>query len=175
MTEVPGGGGGVAATISGVANALRSDWAVVRDNVPVVNAVSDQAHAVPADVDWTSALSQGAGPNYLTFWFRTFHPQGVPAAAVRMRLYWVYGACYRGGGAFIPNAWLDVLDCEVAEGNTVNIDLTVYQPENRGTETAPNAYLPISIRCEDATAVSTIVETRVFALYGTGHYEEYSG
>jgi hypothetical protein len=164
----------VSATIAGITNGIRNSWPVIQDNVPVVNAVSDQANAVPADVDW-DALTQGAGPNYLTFWFRAYHPEGVPAASVRMRLYWVYGARYLGGGAFIPNAWLDVLDCEVAPGNSVNVELTVYEPENRGTPAAPNAYLPVSIRCSDATAVSEVVETRVFALYGTGHYEEYSG
>lgn len=176
MTQAPNGGGAeLTAMITGIINGLKTSWEVVRDSEPVVNAVSDQAHAVPAEVNW-SALTQGAGPNYLTFWFRTYYPQGVPAAAVRMRLYWVYGARYLGGGAFIPNAWLDVLDCEAAAGNTVNIALTVYDPENRGTESAPNAYLPVSIRCEDTTAAgSTILETRVFGLYGTGHYEEYSG
>jgi hypothetical protein len=160
---------------AGVANGLRTAWEVVRDNIPVVNALVDQAHAVPAGSNWGADLTQGGGPNYLTFWFRAYHPNGMPGAAVRMRLYWVFGARYRGGGAFIPNAWLDVLDCDVAAGNTVNIDVTVHDPRNWGTETAPNAYLPISIRCQDSTEVATIVETRVFGLYGTGHYEEYSG
>jgi hypothetical protein len=170
MTEAPG-----VPAVTSLANRLSSSWPVVQDGAVVVNATHDQANAVPAGVDWTMDLSQGTGPNYLTFWFRTYHPGGVAASAVRMRLYWVYGVRYLGGGAFIPNAWLDVLDCQAGTGNTVTIDVTVQEPQNYGTPTAPNAYLPVSIRCRDAADSSVIEQTRVFCLYGTGHYEEYSG
>jgi hypothetical protein len=173
MTEAPGVS--EVPALAGVTNGLSHGWQVVRDSEPVVNATCDQANAVPAGVDWPMRLTQGTGPNYLTFWFRTYRPGGEPASAVRMRLYWVYGARYLGGGAFIPNAWLDLLDCRTAAGSTVNIDVTVLPPRNHGTATAPNAYLPISIRCEDSAGDSAVVQTRVFCLYGTGHFEEYCG
>src|SRR5205807_5117768 len=114
-----------------LSNALKESWTVVAAGRPVVRATRDQANAVPAGVDWLRGLTAGAGPNHLTFAFRTRRPDGNLASSVRMRLFWTYGAQYRGGGAFIPNAWLDVLDCLVAPDAEVDVQVRTDAPLNR--------------------------------------------
>lgn len=158
-----------------IVNVLKTSWEIVRDNAPVVNATSDQANAVPAGSNWTTDLADARGPNYYTFSYVVEHPLfGFEHARVRMRLYWNYGARYRGGGAFIPNCWLDVLDCNVGIGWTVNISLNVHHPENRGTAGAPNSYLPVSVRAQGHSISSNIIETWTFGVYGAGNGEMYS-
>ncbi|MGH9187209.1 MAG: hypothetical protein ACRD0U_15560 [Acidimicrobiales bacterium] len=156
-----------------VDNVLKDRWSLVEKSEQVVDVDSDLANAVPAGSDWATDLIGAEGPNYkeltYTSGWRT-SSAGDATTTVTMRVFWLYGAKYRGGGAYIPTAWVQATAIEPALENNVDISVSVGQPTNAGTETAPIAVLPLSIAIREDPMVPGCETHQTYSvvLYGTG-------
>jgi hypothetical protein len=162
-------GGGVSID---VVNLLKFGWEVIKDSEPVLNITNDRANAVPDGSNWVTDLTGARGPNRSPFNFsirNDFLYESWPVVC-EGSVCWNHSARYRGGGAFIPNAWIEVTRCNVEGlGRSLNVTASVGNPENRGTETAPNAYLPLTLTFQFENPLKDITEQRFFGLYGSGH------
>jgi hypothetical protein len=119
-------------------------WEILTSNRPTVNEQSDFVNAIPKGAEW-SDLSAPAGSNHFDwewkgpglvfsdFWFV-------------MQIEWTYGARYRGGGAYLTNAVVRIIDRSIGIGGyNINISCRVGHIENVGTETAPVPRIPIDV------------------------------
>lgn len=175
--------GGALAKVTAVTNAIKDAWWLVEKSESVVNINADQANAVPDGADWATDLTGAAGPNYkdITYtssWYiwNPFGDDHESSTSITMRVFWMYGAKYRGGGAFIPTAWVDVVSLDPGYNNDIDIKVTVGNPSNVGSDTAPIAALPLSITVKEDSMVpgQDNQETYTVMLYGTGHGVVYS-
>jgi hypothetical protein len=173
---------GALAKVTAVTNAIKEAWWLVEKSESVVNINADQANAVPDGADWTSDLTGAQGPNYKDITYKSSWYIWVPFAddiesetTVTMRVFWMYGAKYKGGGAFIPTARVEVVHLDPGYNNDIDISVSVGQPTNVGTDTAPNAALPLSITVKEDSMVpgQDNHETYTVMLYGTGHGQVY--
>lgn len=158
-----------------VVNLLKFGWEVVKDSQPVLNIDADRANAVPQGSNWMSDLQGSQGPNEIPFSFRIrndFIYESWPVVCDGF-VKWTFGSRYRGGGAFIPNAWIEITHCEVS-GPTRRLDVNVQvgNPENRGSDTAPNAFLPLTVSFQFQNLAKDITRQYSYYLYGSGHYEQ---
>src|SRR4051794_24807899 len=89
-------------------------WEVVKANRPKVNTEVDYVNAIPKGAAWAD-LSAPADTNYFKW---DWHGPGLVFKdfIFSMQLSWTYGAHYRGGGAYITNAVVTVLDYDVGIG-----------------------------------------------------------
>jgi len=155
-----------------IVNLAEFGWKVIEGGKPSADLDHSTANAVPQVDDWQN-LTAAQGPNVLR-WRYLFHNQmGEDAVDVRFELKWEYAARYKGGGAFIPNCWLAVPYCDVHWMFNVDLALQARNPTNAGSDTAPNAHLPVSIYGTVSYGPFwTENHQWDFTLYGNGHWEQ---
>jgi hypothetical protein len=158
-------------------------WEAVKDTVnwagqiiaagrPSANLPTQMANAVPDVSDWTS-LTDARGPQ-TTDWTAIHYVNGfgLEVVKVRLRLNWNYGARYRNGGAFITNCWVEVPQCDVLWGYSVDLGFQAQQPENAASSgSPPHARIPLTIRGTVSTPFWTTNVGWGFTVYGDGHSE----
>jgi hypothetical protein len=153
-----------------IINAAKAAWDVIKDGKPTAEIGDSTANAVPQVTDWMS-LTDAQGPGvyrmykHVSFLWPLDDYDHVQFAIL---LKWDYGARYKGGGAFIPNVWVEVPECFVGFPWDVNISLTAHNPTNAGSASAPLARLPVTVK----GTVSSGAELRHvewgFILFGDG-------
>ena len=156
---------------SDIINAAKFAWDVLKDGAPSSDIQSSTANAVPHVDDWTALT--GAQPwTWATIpYSRSFvwPLDDYDHVQFEIKLKGDYGARYRGGGAYLPNVYVEVPHCFVGFGWSANIRFTAHNPTNAGTETAPLAALPVTI----AGTVSSGAENHHvewgFTIYGNGN------
>ncbi len=159
---------------SEIVNTLEKAWKIIEDGKPSSEITRAHANAVPHVDDWTN-LAGAQGPRE-TRWYRKMVNM-LPASwgdivvDFEVVLRFTYGATYRGGGYYIPNIWIDVTDSYVAWFHSLELSLEVKNPENAGTETAPLARIPISLRGVMESPRANITLQRGFMLYGNGRLD----
>jgi hypothetical protein len=142
-------------------------WEVVTSNRPKVNATADFVNAIPKGVEWAD-LSAPAGTNYRNWDWRG------PGLVLKdfnfsMQLSWTYGARYRGGGAYITNASVTVLDHSIGLGGyEINISCRVGNIENAGSERAPVPRIPMDVSISWTNWFSGGGGTNRFEIWGNG-------
>jgi len=156
-----------------IINGLEKAWQVIKDGEPSVEIASSTANAIP-DVDDWQTLAGAKGPGILRMGWQK--PVAWPLddyvfVDFQILLKWDYGATYRGGGAYIPNLWIEVPTCYAGWSWDVDISMTVRNPTNAGTVTAPIARVPVTI----AGTVSTYEQTHHvewgLTVFGNGAWE----
>lgn len=154
-----------------VINAADTAWKIIQDGKPSSEVTRSNANAVPQVTDWstlTDAQTTWVGRN-LT-WTNYL---GIDVVEISFRVYWEYGARYRGGGAFIPNCHITVMECSVAWGFDLDLNMRVHNPTNAGTERAPRARLPISIEGSVSSPLTSRTLGWEYVLFGDGTHEKH--
>src|SRR3954452_13743232 len=126
-----------------IVNAAKFAWDVIKDGAPSADISNSTANAVPQVDDW-QALSDAKGPNSYRMHDHVDYVwplDDYEHVEFTILLKWDFGARYKGGGAFIPNVWVEVPECFVGFGWHVDIRLTAQHPTNAGSATAPLARL----------------------------------
>ncbi len=153
----------------GFVNLGKFAWEVVKDNRPKVNLSADYVNAVPKDVPWDQLSApvgtntdrwKWRGPGWLSddFWFL-------------MELSYTYGSRYRGGGAYITNATVNVIDHYVGLGG-YHIDITCkignVEPAPNSRTNAPVPRIPIDVSLSYTNWLWGGGGTNRFEIWGTG-------
>ncbi|MGE0138373.1 MAG: hypothetical protein AB7L17_15280 [Ilumatobacteraceae bacterium] len=121
-------------------------WEIVQANRPVVNVTSDYVNAIPEGARWED-LSPPAGTNYHT-WEWLGPGLVLHDFSFTMQLSWTYGVRYRGGGAYISNAAVTVLNHDVGVGGyqiSINCRIGNIDPASGSTPRAPIPNIPIDV------------------------------
>jgi hypothetical protein len=164
-----------------IINTEMSTWNIVDQNVANVNLGYCSANAVPDVHDLTThPLTKSDLSHFFKLGFRWSDAYIMRGDAdLTLEVHWSYGVRYRGGGAYIQNAWIDNLYNGLASHGAVGddpwwlVDLRaeVDPPYNGGTDTAPLAVLPLTIIGEVRFGHHVDpIRWRIF-LYGNGHEE----
>ena len=157
-----------------IINAAKFAWDVIKDGRPSAEVTASTANAVPQVEDW-QALSGARGP----MWLKHRKPiyflwpfDDYLHADVKIVLKWDYGATYKGGGAYIPNVWVEVEECFVGWPWTAHIRLTARNPTNAsGAGQPPVARLPVTISGSISSPGESYNVDWGHTLFGTGDWE----
>jgi hypothetical protein len=157
-----------------VVNMAKVAWDIIKDGAPSAELTNSTANAVPQVDDW-QALTNATGPRWLQrrraieyLW--PF--DGYLHADLIVRLNWDFGARYRGGGAYIPNIWVEVPECFVGWPWDANLQLTARNPTNAsGPGEPPVARIPVTVRGTISSPAEVYHVDWGFVLFGTGDYE----
>jgi hypothetical protein len=104
-------------------------WEVVKSNRPVLNEQSDFVNAIPKGAEWGD-LTPPYGTNHFNWEWRG---PGILSADFwfEMQIEWTYGAHYHGGGAYLTNVVVRILDHYIGMGGyEININCRVGHIEN---------------------------------------------
>jgi hypothetical protein len=126
-----------------VVNTLAKAFKLVDDNTKVE--IGDvKANAIPEGVAWTD-LTGGAGPNSYEWEWRG--PGLVKADFwFSMRLNWMYGSRYKGGGAYITACWPEVVAHNIwMPGYSIDIEGAVRDVSQVGSDNAPIAQISLNL------------------------------
>jgi hypothetical protein len=154
-----------------VVNVATQAWKIIEDGKPTAALDGTTCNAVPHVDDWTG-LTGATGPNRLARKLQYTNGFSMDTVLLRLELRWEYGARYKGAGAFIPNCWITVNECSVKWMYNLNLTMHVHNPTNAGTDTAPNARLPITISGSVSTPFWTDTVDWNYTLYGNGQFDE---
>jgi hypothetical protein len=157
-----------------IVNVAKAAWEVIKDGQPSTEITSSTANAVPQVGDWQSV--EGArGPMWVRRqWQReaAWPADNYVVADFTFVLKWDYGATYHGGGAYIPNLWIEVPEVDCFWGQHLDIRLTVHNPTNAGSREAPLARLPVTIAGSATNWLRDLHVEWGFVVYGDGNWEE---
>jgi hypothetical protein len=142
-------------------------WEIIQANRPVVNEQADFVNAVPKGAEWAD-LSEPHGTNYFN-WEWLGPGLILHDFTFSMQIAWTYGAHYKGGGAYLTNAVVRMLDYDIGMGGYhINISCRVGHIENAGSETAPVPRIPIDVSLSWSNWLSGGGGTNRFIVQGNG-------
>ena len=153
-----------------VVNAAKLAWDVIKEGKPSADITGSTANAVPQVDNWQS-LTDARGPNS---WRMTFTNSFIwpfddyDHCQLEILLKWDFGAHYQGGGAFIPNIWVEVPNCFVGFGWNANIAFQAQNPTNAGSVTAPHARIPVTVKGTVSSGAELHHVEWGFVLFGNG-------
>ncbi len=149
-------------------------WGLVVSNQKLANLTQKKVNAVPNVQDWQS-IAGARGPeevplSYEQSWYYT----SEDTTRCHVRVYWMHSATYQGRGAYIPEAWVDVIDVDptwwtFAPDNVLNVNVEAHGPYNAGTPEDPIAQLVMAVTFDERSAVGE-QETRTHhvTIFGDG-------
>lgn len=156
---------------SEIVNTKHAFWYVIQDNAVTDDLDTVMANAVPNVNDWDS-LTDAHWPNVRRLRYRRDHEFPVddhhPVEFV-VDLKWMYGAKYKGGGAFIQGAWIEVSKHYLHHPWNVNLRAGTSTPSNGGSPSAPLAIMPVTITGEVTIGSTTDHVRWDIVLYGDGN------
>ncbi len=157
-----------------IVNVAKFAWEVIKDGKPAVDISSSSANAVPEVQDWQS-LTNTTGPNIYRMKYHAgfmWPLDDYDHVQFEILLKWDFGAHYHGGGAFIPNVWVEVPECFVGWPWNVNIGLSAQHPTNAGQAEAPLARLPVTVKGTVSSGAELEHLEWGFVLFGNGASEK---
>lgn len=157
--------------VEGVINAASSAWKIIEGGRPSAALDGSTCNAVPKAEDWTSHTAP-QGTNVISRVLHYTNGFNLDVVLLRLQLRWEYGSHYHGGGAYIPNCWISVPQCQVLWGYSLDLSMHVHNPTRAGTDTAPNARLPLTISGTVSTPFWSDTVQWDYVLYGSGQYEQ---
>lgn len=155
-----------------IVNLAKAGWKVIEDSKPSLEVSQTKASAVPQVDDWQQ-MEHALGP--MSAWIRwerpvNGHPDYVWSDCM-LYLKWDYGATYRGGGAFIPNIWVEVAEAYAGWSWHLNVDVQVHDPTNSGSKEAPIARVPVTFTISLDTFEHADVLSAGFVIFGDGTFQ----
>lgn len=154
-----------------VINAAKFAWDVIKDGKPAADLTSTTANAVPQVDDWQSLTDTQARPNAFRMKYNVSYVwplDDYDHVQLQIVLKWDFGARYHGGGAFIPNVWVEVPECFVGSGWDVNLRLTAQNPTNTGASGSPLARIPVTVKGTVSSGLELYHVEWAFVLFGDG-------
>ena len=158
----------IGGAVGDVVNAGKFAWDVMKDNRPVFNTASDNANALPPNVNFTDLNGWAGDPHRMVLHYHTENRLGSNTTDLDLICEWYYNGNYQGAGQYI-NAAVIMVSGTVAWGSTVNITATISNPMNSNGV----AVLPVRI----ALSESNIFQNFPLAISGelkgdgSGHIE----
>lgn len=156
-----------------IVNAAKLAWDIIKAGEPSVEISGSTANAVPQVDDWTT-LTDTQGPNSVWMYYHNsflWPLDDYDHVQFRILLKWEYGARYKGGGAFIPNLWVEVPECFAGWPWSADIRLTTRNPSNNGQPGAPLARIPVTISGTVGSGAEKHHVEWGWTLWGNGNYE----
>jgi hypothetical protein len=157
-----------------IVNMAETAWKIIESGAPSAEITTATANAVPQVDDWQS-LTNAVGPMWVSRRRKIRFKWPLDDylhVDVTMVLKWDYGARYHGGGAYIPNVWVEVPECFVGWPWDVNVNLTARNPTNaNGSGEPPLARLPVTLSGTIASPGESYTVQYGFELFGDGNYE----
>jgi hypothetical protein len=155
-----------------IVNAAKLAWDILKDGEPSADIQSSTANAVPKVDDW-EAIQASAQNSHRFYYHRPFvwPLDDYDHIQFSIILRWDHSGRYRGGGAYIPNLYVNVTDLFVGYAWHADIRLTTHNPTNAGTDTAPVARLPITISGSVHSGLVTEHVEWDFVVLGDGRLE----
>ena len=153
-----------------IVNVAKFAWDVIKDGKPAADIANSTANAVPQVDDWQT-LTETRGPNsYRIKYHNSFvWPfDDYDHVQFEILLKWDWGARYHGGGAFIPNIWVEVPEVFAGWPWSVNIGLTSQHPTNAGPANAPLARIPVTVKGTAGSGAELYHLEWGFVLFGSG-------
>jgi hypothetical protein len=157
-----------------IVNMAKLGWDIIKDGAPAVDIQSSTANAVPQVDDWQNLTNTHPKPNVLRVYYnRSFlwPLDDYDHVQFEILLKWDFGARYKGGGAYIPNVWIEVPTCFAGWPWDVNIGLHAQHPTNTGDLTAPHARIPVTISGSVSSGAEHHTVQWGFVLFGNGSSE----
>lgn len=153
-------------------NMAKAAWDIIKDNEPSSELDGSTANAVPHVDDW-QALTGAQGPNSYQAYYHVPYIDVWPFSdydhvQIKYILKWEILARHHGGGACIPNVWIEVPECYVGLGWHANLRLNAHNPTNAGSEAAPMARIPITVAGTVHSAAESYHLEWSFLLFGDG-------
>jgi hypothetical protein len=151
----------------------------VNTAVKVWKAIEDNRGSADASTTYANALPAGADPQQLT------GPQGHSRISWRwdegivlkdftldVTVLWHHSARYRGGGAWIPAAYvLPELKLGWMGGYSITLTCTANDPWTSGNANAPVAQLPLTVEMHWTNWLWSNITTAQVTLGGDGSYQ----
>jgi len=168
-------GTGVLAAAETIVNMAETTWKIIEAGRPSADITRSTANAVPAVSDWTN-LTNTQGPMWISRHrqIQYLWPfEDYLHVDVKIVLNWEYGARYRGGGAYIPNVWVEVPECYAGWPWDVNVGLTARNPTNQqGSGEPPLARLPVTLHGTISSPGETYHVDYGWVLFGDGTFNQ---
>ena len=159
-----------------IVNVAQFAWDIIKDGAAAAEIGNTTANAVPQVDDWQS-LTGTRGPNVQRMRYANhfYWPlDDYVHVEFEILLKWQFGARYRGGGAFIPNIWIEVPQCFVGWPWNANIGITTRNPTNASNDAnAPLAAVPVTIKGEVGSGAQLNHVEWGFTIFGNGHIEQH--
>lgn len=149
-------------------------WDLVVSNEKLVNLDAQQVNAVPNVPDWQDVYGAVHGDPVDMWYEQDWYFTSDDTTRAHVRLYYTTGAKYKERGAYIPNAWIDLVDVDptwwtFGPDNKLDIRVAVHGPENVGTPQDPIAALGFSVNFEERSAVGEEARKHYMVwVYGDG-------
>lgn len=156
-----------------ILNFAKAAWHVIEDGAPSADLDGSTANAMP-DVDNWQDVTDARGPNVYQMAYNigfVWPFEDYDHVQIKILLKWQFGGRYRGGGAFIPNVWVEVPECFVGWGWDVDIDLVAQNPTNAGQSGAPLACLPVTVKGTVKSVLESYHVEWGAVLYGDGRLD----
>jgi hypothetical protein len=157
-----------------IVNMAKLAWDVIKDGKPAVDISNSTANAVPQVDDWQTLTDTQSRPNVRRIYYHNsfmWPLDDYDHVQFEILLKWDYGARYQGGGAFIPNIWIEVPQCFAGWPWDVNISLTAHHPTNTGGSGAPHARIPVTISGTVSSGAEHHTVQWGYVLFGNGSVE----
>ncbi len=157
-----------------IVNVAKTAWDIIKDGKSSVDVETSTANAVPQVDDWQS-LTDTSGPNAIQMYYHNsflWPLDDYDHVQIKILLKWDIGARYHGGGAFIPNVWVEVPECFVGYPWDANISLTAQNPTNAGSAQAPLARIPVTIKGTVKSGTDYNHVEWGFVLFGNGQWTQ---
>jgi hypothetical protein len=153
-----------------IVNAAKFAWEIIKGGEATAEIGNSTANAVPQVDDW-QALTDTRGPNVHRIHYSRLYLWPLDDyvhVEFEILLKWQYGARYKGGGAFIPNLWIEVPQCFVGWPWNADISITAHNPTNAGEAGAPLASIPVTVKGTVGSGAEWHHVEWGFILYGNG-------
>lgn len=157
-----------------IVNMAELAWKIIEGGKPSVEIKKAKANAVPQVDDWQSLTDTFARPGVQRMYYhRSFlwPLDDYDHVQFEILLKWDFGARYKGGGAFIPNIWIEVPQCFAGWPWDINIEMTAQNPTNTGGPGAPHARIPVTVSGTVSSGAEHHTVEWGFVLFGNGTSE----
>ena len=158
-----------------VQNTGKAFWHVIKDGDPSAEVRDSRANAVPQVADWQDLGTGFYSPKSVAMTYQW--PVNIPDwfgkylyVDAKVVLKWDYGATYKGGGAFIPDVWVEAPVAYAGWSWDLNVDVHFHPPTNAnpGDRSRPIARIPCSVILTVETYEHSDRVEWGYTIYGNG-------
>jgi hypothetical protein len=155
-----------------IVNTADTHWDIIANNeTSDDNEFNKQANAIPEGAD-PGHLFDAQGPNIIRIHYHREYNYPVDEhhpVDFAIQVKWMYGATYKGGGAFIQNVGTAVSGRSIHLPWHVNLKAVIGTPPHKEHVKAPIAELPLSIVGEVNVGKETHLVGWEITLHGDGN------
>jgi hypothetical protein len=154
-----------------IINIGKQVWEIIKNNGPVLEARTMNAHALPRGVECWDEMAEWQMPRSELYQVTYKNAYNMDVVKFRFRLLYTYGGSYNGVGRYLTNATIQYANVEVLWGFIFNASVEVPQVVNMGPVTAPMAGMQLTLNWSINTRPITLkrsVNSASFFVTGDG-------